>query len=85
MHACSVPLMYLETASIVTRLQTLFSLSLKAALLFVAMAEAALIYLSDFSGYMFDVVILTLAMLMTLYCLIRAIRYYASDIKKLGL
>ncbi len=84
MHACSVPLMYLETASIVTRLQTLFSLSLKAALLFVAMAEAALIYLSDFSGYMFDVVILTLAMLMTLYCLVRAIRYYASDIKKLG-
>jgi hypothetical protein len=85
MHACSVPLIYLETASIVTRLQTLFSLSLKAALLFVAMAEAALIYLSDFSGYMFDVVILTLAMLMTLYCLVRAIRYYASDIKKLGL
>jgi hypothetical protein len=85
MHARWVPLMYLETASIVTRLQTLFSLSLKAALLFVAMAEAALIYLSDFSGYMFDVVILTLAMLMTLYCLVRAIRYYASDIKKLGL
>ena len=85
MHACSVPLMYLETAPIVTRLQTLFSLSLKAALLFVTMAEAALIYLSDFSGYMFDVVILTLAMLMTLYCLVRAIRYYASDIKKLGL
>ena len=85
MHACSVPLMYLETASIVTRLQTLFSLSLKAALLFVAMAEAALIYLSDFSGYMFDVVILSLAMLMTLYCLVRAIRYYTSDIKKLGL
>lgn len=85
MHARWVPLMYLETAPIVTRLQTLFSLSLKAALLFVAMAEAALIYLSDFSGYMFDVVILTLAMLMTLYCLVRAIRYYASDIKKLGL
>jgi hypothetical protein len=77
--------MYLETEPIVTRLQTLFSLSLKAALLFVAMAEAALIYLSDFSGYMFDVVILTLAMLMTLYCFVRAIRYYASDIKKLGL
>jgi hypothetical protein len=34
---------------------------------------------------MFDVVILSLAMLMTLYCLVRAIRYYTSDIKKLGL
>ena len=68
-----------------TRLQTFISLSLKAALLLVAIAEAALIYLSDFSGYMFDVVILSLAMLMTLYCLVRAIRYYTSDIKKLGL
>lgn len=68
-----------------TRLQTFFSLGLKAALLLVAIAEAALIYLSDFSGYMFDVVILSLAMLMTLYCLVRAIRYYTSDIKKLGL
>ena len=68
-----------------TRLQTFFSLSLKAALLLVAIAEAALIFLSDFSGYMFDVVILSLAMLMTLYCLVRAIRYYTSDIKKLGL
>ena len=68
-----------------TRLQTFFSLSLKAALLLVAIAEAALIYLSDFSGYMFDVVILTLAVLMTLYCLVRAIRYYTSDVKKLGL
>lgn len=68
-----------------TRLQTFFSLSLKAALLLVAIAEAALIYLSDFSGYMFDVVILSMAMLMTLYCLVRAIRYYTSDIKKLGL
>jgi len=69
----------------VTRLQTFFSLSLKAALLLVAIAEAALIYLSDFSGYMFDVVILTLAVLMTLYCLVRAIRYYTSEVKKLGL
>ena len=68
-----------------TRLQTFFSLSLKAALLLVAIAEAALIYLSDFSGYMFDVVILTLAVLMTLYCLVRAIRYYTSEVKKLGL
>lgn len=68
-----------------TRLQTFFSLSLKAALLLVAIAEAALIFLTDFSGYMFDVVILSLAMLMTLYCLVRAIRYYTSDIKKLGL
>lgn len=75
----------LKTGPIVTRLQTFFSLSLKAALLLVAIAEAALIYLSDFSGYMFDVVILSLAMLMTLYCLVRAIRYYTSDIKKLGL
>lgn len=68
-----------------TRLQIFFSLSLKVALLLVAGVEAALIYLSDFSGYMFDVVILTLAMLMTLYCLVRAIRYYTSDIKNLSL
>jgi hypothetical protein len=49
------------------------------------MAEAALIFLSDFSGYMFDVVILSLAFAMTIFCLIRAIRNYTSDIKHLGL
>ena len=62
-----------------------FSIGIKALLVLVAMGEAALIYMADFSGYMFDVVILSLAMLMTLYCLVRAIRYYTSDIKKLGL
>jgi hypothetical protein len=54
-------------------------------LVLVAIGEAALIFLSDFSGYMFDVVILSLAFAMTLYCLVRAVRNYTSDVKKLGL
>ncbi len=41
--------------------------------------------MADFSGYMFDVVILSLALGMTVYCLVRAIRNYTSDIKNLGL
>jgi hypothetical protein len=73
------------TGFTVTRFKLFFSLGLKVALLLVAIAEAALIYLSDFSGYMFDVVILTLAMLMTLFCLVRAIRHYASDVNHFSL
>jgi hypothetical protein len=61
------------------------SVMVKASLVLVAFAEAALIYLADFSGYMFDVVILSLAMGMTLYCLVRAIRNYSSDVHRLGL
>ncbi len=67
------------------RIQHIFSFSLKVCLALVAMAEAALIFLSAFSGYMFDVVILSLAFAMTIFCLIRAIRNYTSDIKHLGL
>ena len=67
------------------RIQHIFSFSLKACLALVAMGEAALIFLSDFSGYMFDVVILSLAFVMTIFCLIRAVRNYTSDIKHLGL
>ncbi len=62
-----------------------FSIGIKALLILVAMGEAALIYMADFSGYMFDVVILSVAVGMTVYCLVRAIRNYSSDIKKLGL
>jgi hypothetical protein len=62
-----------------------FSIGIKACLILVALMEAALIYLSDFSGYMFDVVILSLAFGMTMYCFIRAIRNYSSDVRKLGL
>jgi hypothetical protein len=58
---------------------------IKVALVFVALAEATLIYMADFSGYMFDVVILSLAMVMTIYCLLRAIRNYSEDVKELGL
>ena len=50
-----------------------------------ALGKAVLIYLSDFSGYMFDVVILTLALGMTVFCLLRAIRNYTADVKELGL
>ncbi|OYY18331.1 MAG: hypothetical protein B7Y59_08710 [Burkholderiales bacterium 35-55-47] len=71
--------------SIVRRVQQFFSFSLKASLVLVAFGEAALIYLSDFSGYMFDVVILTMALVMTVYCFVRAIRNYSDDVKKLGL
>ena len=67
------------------RIQHIFSFSLKACLALVAMGEAALIYLSDFSGYMFDVVILTMALAMTVFCFLRAIRNYSDDVKKLGL
>ncbi len=67
------------------RVHHFFSLSVKACLVLVAIGEAALIFLSDFSGYMFDVVILSLAFAMTLYCLVRAVRNYTSDVKKLGL
>jgi hypothetical protein len=51
----------------------------------VALGEAVLIYLSDFSGYMFDVVILTMALVMTVFCFVRAIRSYSDDVNKLGL
>lgn len=67
------------------RIHQLFSFSLKACLVLVAMGEAMLIYLSDFSGYMFDVVILTMALVMTVFCFVRAIRNYSDDVKKLGL
>ena len=62
-----------------------FSIGIKALLVLVAMGEAALIYMADFSGYMFDVVILTLALGMTVFCLLRAIRNYTADVKELGL
>ena len=61
------------------------SLGIKALLVLVALGEAALIYMADFSGYMFDVVILSLAMGMTVYCFWRAIRNYSSEVKRLGL
>ena len=69
----------------VRRIHQLFNFSLKAGLVLVALGEAVLIYLSDFSGYMFDVVILTMALVMTVYCFVRAIRNYSDDVKKLGL
>ena len=62
-----------------------FSVGIKALLVLVAMGEAALIYMADFSGYMFDVVILTLALGMPVFCLLRAIRNYTADVKELGL
>ncbi len=67
------------------RIHQLCSFSLKVCLVLVAMGEAMLIYLSDFSGYMFDVVILTMALVMTVFCFVRAIRNYSDDVKKLGL
>ncbi len=67
------------------RVQQFFSFSLKAGLALVAGGEAALIFLSDFSGYMFDVMILSLAFVMTVFCLLRAMRSYTRDIQKLGL
>lgn len=70
---------------IMTHLKQIFRISVRVALVLVALAEAALIFMSDFSGYMFDVVILSIAMGMTVYCLVRAIRNYASDIRTLGL
>ncbi|MEY4435278.1 MAG: hypothetical protein RL175_233 [Pseudomonadota bacterium] len=66
-------------------LKLFVSMSIKASLIIVALGEAALIYLSDFSGYMFDVVILSIAFGMTLYCFVRAVRNYSSDVRKLGL
>jgi len=66
------------------KLKLFLSFSLKAGLVLVALAEAALIYMSDFSGYMFDIVILTLAFLMTVFCLVRAIRNYSSEVKRLS-
>ena len=62
-----------------------FKLFFNACLALVALSEAALIYMSDFSGYMFDVVILSLALAMTVYCFVRAIKNYATETKKLGL
>ena len=61
------------------------SIGIKALLVLVAMGEAALIYMADFSGYMFDVVILSVAVGMTVFCLVRAIRNYTTDVKELGL
>ena len=66
------------------KLKLFLSFSLKAGLVLVALAEAALIYMSDFSGYMFDIVILTLAFLMTVFCLVRAIRNFSSEVKRLS-
>jgi hypothetical protein len=62
-----------------------FSIGMKALLVLVAAGEAAFIYMADFSGYMFDVVILSLALGMTVYCLVRVIRNYTVNIKNLGL
>lgn len=74
-----------QKVTTVRRIHQLFNFSLKAGLVLVAVGEAVLIYLSDFSGYMFDVVILTMALVMTVYCFVRAIRNYTDDVKKLGL
>lgn len=68
-----------------TNFKQILNMGLKACLVSVAFAEAALIYLADFSGYMFDVVILSLALGMTVFCLLRAVRNYTSDVKELGL
>jgi hypothetical protein len=61
-----------------------FAFGLKVCLVLVALAEAVLIYMTDFSGYMFDVVILTLAFCMTVFCLYRAIRNYSAAVKQLN-
>lgn len=58
---------------------------LKILLILIALGEAALIYMADFSGYMFDVVILSVAVGMTVFCLVRAIRNYTTDVKELDL
>jgi hypothetical protein len=60
-----------------------FAFGLKVCLVLLALAEVALIYMADFSGYMFDVVILTLAFCMTVFCLYRAVRHYLTDVKQL--
>ncbi len=70
---------------IVAYFKLFLSVGIKACLVLVAFAEAVLIYMTDFSGYMFDVVILTLALGMTVFCLLRAIRNYTADVKELGL
>ncbi len=81
-----IPILYAHhKVPLVRRIHQLCSFSLKVCLVLVAMGEAMLIYLSDFSGYMFDVVILTMALVMTVFCFIRAIRNYSDDVKKLGL
>ncbi len=82
---CIAILDALQKVTPVRRIHQLFNFSLKAGLVLVAVGEAVLIYLSDFSGYMFDVVILTMALVMTVYCFVRAIRNYTDDVKKLGL
>jgi hypothetical protein len=66
------------------KLKVCLAFGLKAGLVLVALAEAALIYMTDFSGYMFDIVILTLAFCMTVFCLIRAIRNYSTEVKQLS-
>ena len=84
--AMRIPILHKHLkVSLVRRIRQLFSFSLKLSLVLVAMGEAMLIYLSDFSGYMFDVVILTMALAMTVFCFVRAIRNYSDDVKKLGL
>jgi hypothetical protein len=69
----------------VTYLKPFFSIGIKALLILVALGEVALIYMADFSGYMFDLVILSVAVGMTVFCLVRAIRNYTTDVKDLGL
>lgn len=64
-------------------IQQILNLCLKACLVLIALSEATLIFVSDFSGYMFDVVILSLAFGMTLYCFVRSIRNYTSNAKTL--
>lgn len=68
-----------------TYLKPFFSIGIKALLILVALGEVALIYMADFSGYMFDLVILSVAVGMTVFCLVRAIRNYTTDVKDLGL
>lgn len=82
----NIPILHAhQKVTLVHRIQQLFSFSLKVGLVLVALGEATLIYLSDFSGYMFDVVILTMAFVMTVFCFVRAIRNYSDDVKNLGL
>lgn len=82
---CIVTLYVQQEVVLVHRIHRLFNFALKASLVLVALGECALIFLSDFSGYMFDVVILTMALVMTVYSFVRAIRNYLNDVKKLGL
>ena len=54
-------------------LKTIASFSLKACLAMVALAEAMLLYVANFSEHPFDLVVLFLALGMTVFCLFRSV------------